>query len=245
MEALGLNLGYLLVQIFNFLIMFVVLKEWVYKPILNLLEKRRETIAQSLEDARVAAEARSNAEAEANKILADAQAKASEIVREATERAKAVESEIKKAAEAEAAKIRQAAQEEAQGERDRILADLRGQIAALAMAASQKLIGEALTEERQHALINEFFSGVKSGKVAVLEGATLSGEEAVVTSAVPLTEDEKKAVQNDLLAKLGKDAAVTFRVDPAILGGLVIRVGDKVIDNSVAGQLAELKSSLG
>ncbi|RME07520.1 MAG: ATP synthase F0 subunit B, partial [Anaerolineae bacterium] len=232
MEALGLNLGYLLVQIFNFLIMFVVLKEWVYKPILNLLEKRRETIAQSLEDARVAAEARSNAEAEANKILADAQAKASEIVREATERAKAVESEIKKAAEAEAAKIRQAAQEEAQGERDRILADLRGQIAALAMAASQKLIGEALTEERQHALINEFFSGVKSGKVAVLEGATLSGEEAVVTSAVPLTEDEKKAVQNDLLAKLGKDAAVTFRVDPAILGGLVIRVGDKVIDNS-------------
>lgn len=245
MEALGLNLGYLLVQIFNFLIMFVVLKEWVYKPILNLLEKRRETIAQSLEDARVAAEARSNAEAEANKILADAQARASEIVREATERAKAIEGEIKKDAEAEAAKIRQAAQEEAQAERDRILADLRGQIAALVMAASQKLIGEALTEERQHALIKEFFSGVKSGKVAVLEGATLSGEKAEVTSAVPLTDEEKKTVQSDLLAKLGKDATVTFRVDPAILGGLIIRVGDKVLDNSVAGQLAELKSSLG
>ncbi len=245
MEKLGLNLGYLLVQIFNFLIMFVVLKEWVYKPILNMLEKRRETIAQSLEDARVAAEARSSAEDEAKKILAEAQAKANDIVREATERAEAVGREIKTAAEAEAAKLRAAATEEARAERDRLLADLRGQIAALAVAASQKLIGEALTEERQHALLNEFFSGVKSGKVAVLEGASLSGDEAVVTSAVPLTADEQKAVQEDILSKLGKDASVTFRVDPAILGGLIIRAGDKVLDSSVAGQLAELKSSIG
>jgi len=245
LEKLGLNLGYLLVQIFNFLIMFVVLKEWVYKPILNMLEKRRETIAQSLEDARVAAEARSNAEDEAKKILAEAQAKANDIVREATERAETVGREIKAAAEADAAKLRAAATEEARAERDRVLADLRGQIASLAVAASQKLIGEALTEERQHALLNEFFSGVKSGKVAVLENASLSGDEAVVTSAVPLTADEQKTVQKDILAKLGKDATVTFRVDPAILGGLVIRVGDKVLDSSVAGQLAELKSSLG
>ena len=57
MEKLGLNLGYLLVQIFNFLILFVILRVWVYKPILGLLEKRRENIAQGLEDARVAAEA--------------------------------------------------------------------------------------------------------------------------------------------------------------------------------------------
>jgi SAM-dependent methyltransferase len=62
LDQLGLNLGYLLLQIFNFFILFVILRVWVYKPILGLLDKRRQNIAQGLEDARVAAEARANAE---------------------------------------------------------------------------------------------------------------------------------------------------------------------------------------
>ena len=62
MDALGLNLGYLFVQIFNFLIVFLILRAFVFTPIMNLLQKRRAAIAQGLEDARVAAEARANAE---------------------------------------------------------------------------------------------------------------------------------------------------------------------------------------
>jgi len=73
LEGLGLNLGYLLVQIFNFAIIFVVLRAWVFKPILGLLDKRRTSIAQGLEDARIAAEARENAEKEARGIISQAQ----------------------------------------------------------------------------------------------------------------------------------------------------------------------------
>jgi len=130
LDKLGLNLGYLLLQIFNFLILFVVLRVWVYKPILGLLEKRREAIAQGLEDARVAADARANAEKEAKKILAEAQAEASKVVREANERAQGVAKEVKAEAEAEASKAHEAALAEVEVERNRILGDLRGQVAA-------------------------------------------------------------------------------------------------------------------
>jgi F-type H+-transporting ATPase subunit b len=245
LEALGLNGGYFLVQVFNFLILFVVLSAWVYRPVLNMLEQRREKIAQGLEDARVATEARANAEKEAEKILADAQAQASKIVREATERAEAVGREIRAEAEAEAAKAKESALAEAAVERDRMLADVRGQIAALAMAATQKLVGETLDEQRQHALINEFFSGVKAGKVTVLDEADFTGDMAEVISALPLTEEEQAIIKKDVLAKVGEDAAVEFKVEPAILGGLVIRVGDKVLDNSVAAQMDELRHRLG
>jgi len=234
LEALGINLGYLLVQVFNFAIVFVVLRAWVYKPILGLLEKRREAIAQGLEDARVAAEARANAEQEAKEILAKAQAEASDKVREATERAEAAARDVIAQAEAEAAKAREAALADAELERDRLLADLRGQVAALAMAAAQRLIGEALDEKRQHALIEEFFSGVKAGKVVVLEDAGLQGSSAEITSALPLTPEEQETVKKDVLSKIGSHATVTFRVDPSILGGLIVRVGDKVLDGSVA-----------
>ncbi len=243
MEKLGLNLGYIFVQIFNFLILFVVLRAWVYKPILGLLEKRRKVIAEGIENARIAAEARANAEKEAAKILAEAQAEANRIVREATERAQAATKDVRAAAEAEAARIIESAKADAEAERNRILGDLRSQIAALAIAATQKLLGEALDEKRQHALIEEFFSGVKGGKVIVLEGAELKGASAEVISALPLTEEEQNLIKKEVLAQVGAQA-VTFRVDPALLGGLIIKVGDKVLDGSVAGKLEGLRQSL-
>ena len=244
MEALGLNLGYLLVQVFNFLIIFVILRAWVYKPIVNMLTKRRAAIAQGLEDARVAAEARQNAEQQAEKILSEAQTKASQIVREASERADVQGRELVLAAEVEASKKREEALSEIDRERERILGELRGQVGALAMAAAQKLIGASLDEQRQHVLIDEFFSGVKSGKVVVMEGESLAGVSAEVTSALPLTSDEKEVVKQDVLSKVGEQATVSFRVDPTILGGLVIRVGDKVLDGSVAGQLETMRQGL-
>jgi len=243
LEKLGLNLGYLLVQIFNFLILLVVLKEWVYKPILRLLEKRRQTIAQSLEDARIAAEARANAEKEAAKIIAEAQTKASQVVREATDRAESASKEVRAVAEAESAKARQVALAEVDVERGRMFSDLRSQVTALAIAAAQNLIGEALDEKHQHSLLDEFFSGIKSGKVVLLEDAEYTASSAVVTSALPLTDTEQAAVKKDILAKVGAKA-VTFRVDPAILGGLVIRLGDKVVDGSVASRLEGMRQSL-
>jgi F-type H+-transporting ATPase subunit b len=244
MEKLGVNLGTMIFQILNFTIVCILLYAWAYKPILNMMSKRKQKIAQGLEDARVASEARANAEQEAAKILAEAQNKANQVVRESTERAEAAALEIRAAADAENSKEREAALAEVQVERDRMLGDLRSQVGALAIAAAQKLVGEALDEKRQHALINEFFSGVKAGKVEVLEGTTLSGTSAEVTSALPLSSQEMDAVKSDVLSKVGSQATVSFRVDPDILGGLVIRVGGKVLDASVAGQLETLRQSL-
>lgn len=244
MEQLGLNLGYLLVQIACFFIIFVVVRVWIVKPLQGLLEKRRKTIAQSMEDARIAAEARASAEKDAAGIIADAQAKAAHIISEATERADAAMLEVKAESENETSKQREAVLAEVELERNRILGDLRGQVAALAIAAAQKLVGETLDEKRQHALLAEFFSGVRSGKVVILEAASLSGASAEVVSALPLTEDEQAIVKKDVLAKMGTQAVVDFRVDPSILGGLVIYMGDKVLDGSVAGQLEDLHKSL-
>ena len=243
MEALGINGSFLLVQIVNLIIVYVVVSKWIVSPITSMLEKRRETIASGLEDARVAAEARANAEKEAQKIIAEAQAKASQVVREATERAESVGREVKAAAEAEAGKAREKALAVVEEERNRILGDLRGQVAALSISATQKLVGDALDDKRQRALIGEFFSGVKAGKIILMEDAKLSGTSAEITSALPLTNDEQEIVKSDILAKTGA-AAVAFHVDPSILGGLVIKVGDKVLDGSVSGKLEGLRSNL-
>ncbi len=237
MEALGINLGLLIVQIISFSIVFLTLNAWVYQPMLNMMETRKQKIAQGLDDARIAADARSSAEKDAAKIVAEAQVEASKIVKEATDRAATAGKDVKAAAEADAVKARESAMAEAQIERNRILGDLRGQVASLAIAAANKLVGETLDEKKQRALIDEFFSGVKGGKVVVAEG--LTGDSAVVTSALPLTSDEQNSVKKSVSVK-----EVSFKVDPSILGGLVIKVGDKVLDGSVAGKLEGLRQTL-
>jgi F-type H+-transporting ATPase subunit b len=228
-----------------FIIVFVTLKKWAYGPMLNMLEKRKKTIAQGLEDAQIASEARANAEKEAEKIIADARSQAAQIIRQATEQAESAGREIRSGIDAEAAKARETAAAELEQERNRILGEIRGQVAALAIASTQKLIGETLDEKRQHALLDEFFSGVKSGKVIVLEKAIgVKGSGAEVTSALPLSAAEQDTVKKDVLSKLGGSAAVSFKVDPSILGGLIIKVGDQILDGSVSGQLQNLRQNL-
>jgi len=204
-----------------------------------MLETRREKIQKGLEDARVAAEARENAEAEAEKIIESKRQEASEIVRHATVRAEEAEKEVKAAAQREIEEQRAIAKAEIEEERNQVLGEVRGQIAALAMSATQKLIGEAMDEKRQRALIDEFFSGVESGKVTVVE--PVEGDKAVVTSALPLTDAEQKTISSQVLKGQGE---VSFKVDPTILGGLVVRVGDKVLDGSVAGKLDSMRQNL-
>lgn len=68
--------------------------------------------------------------------------------------------------------------------------------------------------------------------------------DADVTSAVPLTDAERDAIDARLKARYGDDLAIQYRVDAAILGGLIVRVGDRYIDDSVAARLGRLRETL-
>lgn len=241
---LGLNLGLLTFQLLNFIVITVILYGLAYKPVVNMLEKRKATIAQSLEDARIAQEARANAEAEAENIKKAARDEAARKSAEAIAAAERAAGEIRAAAEVERGKIIAQAEIDAAAAREQALAEVRDQIAALAISAANKIVSENLDQKRQQALVDEFFSGIKAGKITVLEGEALSGSSAEVVSALPLTDSQKKIASDELVGMLGAGAAIAYRVDPNILGGLIIRVGDKVIDGSARGRLEALRQRL-
>lgn len=247
MEALarlGINPIYLLSQIVVFSVLAFLLSKFLYNPVLNMLEKRKDRIAKGLEDARAAQEARAKADEAAAEIIEEARRKAQQVIAEASHSAEQVRVNIQAQAEEEAKKTVAQAWEDAQLERDKILSEMRGQIGVLAIAAAQKVVGEVLDEERQLALVREFFSGIKAGRIAVLEEAKLVGESAVVTSALPLDPEEQASFQSILKARLGPGTEVVFRADPAILGGVIVQVGAQVLDDSLAGKLDELKGRL-
>lgn len=232
MEGLGINLGYLLVQIIAFIVIYTLLSRFLYDPLTNVLRNRRARIEKALEDSAVAANARRNAEAEVEKLLASARADAARIVEEARGRGEELARSVQAEAQTDAEAIRTEARERAGEERDRQLADLRGQVVSIAVAMSQRLIGAALDEKRQQALVSDFFAKVPA------DARSLSGHVEVV-SAMPLTDAEKKTVTKEVGSE-----DVTFSVDPSILGGLVLRSEDHVVDGSVRSNLTELAGRL-
>jgi len=69
-------------------------------------------------------------------------------------------------------------------------------------------------------------------------------ESAEIITAVPLSDEEKEQIQKKLTTITQKDVVVTTQVDPSIMGGLVAKAGDQLIDGSIRTRLKELKKSL-
>jgi F-type H+-transporting ATPase subunit delta len=67
---------------------------------------------------------------------------------------------------------------------------------------------------------------------------------AEVTSAAPLTEAQSQRLADTLKDKVGKDVRVRATVDEALIGGLVVKVGSRMIDTSVAARLAALQNAM-
>lgn len=233
LDALGINGGFMLSQFINFGLIFILLTWMLWKPITSMLDARSAKIQKGLEDAAAAASARRNAEAEAEKVLAAARQEASTIVEQGRARGEEASKTVQSEARSNADKIRADARLEAETLRNAELASLRGQVANIGVAIARRLIGESLVDEgKQKALIADFFTNVPA------DAKNLSGKVEVV-SAMPLDDAEQGKVKSQLSA-----SDVTFTVDPAILGGLVIRAGDRVIDGSIRSGLSNLTGRL-
>lgn len=160
MEKLGINLGLLVSQFVNFSLLVALLYLLLYKPVLNMLAQRRQRIATSMADVDAARAAAATAQLEYDRKVTEAQRKAQEIIAQAAQTSEKVGADIKAEAQREADTIRQRAREEAVQEKAHILAEVQSQIASLSMAATERVLGQAVDEATQRKLIGNFIANL-------------------------------------------------------------------------------------
>lgn len=152
------NLFWVIVSALNFIVFFALIWTFAFKPVSRMLDERRERIEQGLKDAEQARRDRENAEAERVATLGEARKEANDILARAQRLAQETRDADIAATREELERMRQRAASEIDAEKQRAIAELRGEVADLALAAASRVVGESMTDERQRRLVNEFLT---------------------------------------------------------------------------------------
>jgi F-type H+-transporting ATPase subunit b len=144
----------------SFLVLLVVLWKVGLPAASKMMDTRTERIRKSLDDAENAKLEAEGVLTEYQRQLADAKAESARIVEEARVQADQVAKDIKARAETEAAELRQRNAELVGGERDRVLGEIQGQVATLAIELAEKVVESNLDREANTRLIESYIASV-------------------------------------------------------------------------------------
>lgn len=148
-EALGIDLKEFIFYLINFLILVGCLTKFLYRPFLNVLETRKQSIQDALDNAELVNRRADEKMENYNRQIAKVEDQGREIIKDAKVRAEAQAADIIDEAHAKAEGILAAAEKQIERERQKALEDVKEQIAVLSLLAAEKIV------ERDIALIGQ------------------------------------------------------------------------------------------
>jgi F-type H+-transporting ATPase subunit b len=153
--SLGINLPLLVVFCVNFVILFVLLRLFLYKPVLKVLDERARRAKEAMELAEATKQEYGQAKAEVQRQIEQGRQEAQAIITQATQLGERLKEESRQEATKQAQVILERTRIELGAEREKIVEDLRREFVSIAILAAEKVIKETLDKEKHRKLIEE------------------------------------------------------------------------------------------
>ena len=155
LDKLGIDWRLLIAQLINFLILVLILYKFLYKPVLKMLDGRKEKIEKGLRDAeQLGVELEKTKELQAAEIQ-KAKQEAREIIEEADKRAEAAGAETKLKTKAEVEKLISAAKSQIINEKEKMMSEIKKEAIELILLTAEKVVGKTIDTKAQKNLIEE------------------------------------------------------------------------------------------
>ena len=155
-EFLNINFFTALFTLVNTVALFLVLKHFLFQPVMKMIRERQKEIDDLYDDAGKAKSEAQKMEQEYRQKLENAVQTGERMVKEAVARGQSREEEIIRQAKAEADAIREKASADIQQEKKKAINDAKNEISDLAMAIAEKVVGRVLSEKDQASLVDHF-----------------------------------------------------------------------------------------
>lgn len=154
-QALGMSLTEFIFYLVNFLILVGVLGKFLYKPFLNLMETRKQSIVDALDNAEAVNRRADEKMANYDRKIAKLEAEGREIIKDAKLKAEEQANEIIEQANQRASQIMNRAEKEIEREREKAVLEMREQIAVLSLMAAEKIMERDVEVNGQDQIIEQ------------------------------------------------------------------------------------------
>lgn len=159
------TLSYELVfQIINTIILFIVLKKILFKPVLNIIDSRENAIKEDIATGENAKNEGLALKAEYEQKISLAKNEGQEIIKQATLRAEQKSNEIISTAKEEANSLKDRANKDIAQEKEKVMNELKNDISSIAILAASKVIEEDIDQAKHEEMINKFIEEVGEAK---------------------------------------------------------------------------------
>ena len=142
----------------NLLLLFILLRIFLFKPVLGMIEKRKALIESTLSEADQKNADAASLKEQYESSLKDAKQESFQIMSDAKDRAQVQYNQIIDKANADAAQIVHQANAAAEADREKILKDAQAELAEVALAAASKLLGTTVDAEANRAMLDAFLA---------------------------------------------------------------------------------------
>lgn len=162
--ALGISLPGLIAQLVNFAVLLVVLRLFLFKPIMKVMDERKRKIEEGLQASTRAAQAAESSQEESRRAMDQARAEGRELIGRAQETAGRLREELEAQARREADSIVERARAEIGREREQAVQSLRAEFADLTVRAAERVVGQSLDRNAHQRLIDETLATSSFGR---------------------------------------------------------------------------------
>jgi F-type H+-transporting ATPase subunit b len=248
---LNLDFATIAFQIINFLALAALLYYFLFRPVMSGVKARaaeKERLARKMtQDQEEVGKLR----AELEERLANADEEAAAIITEAQEQAEAERTALLEEAQAEAERILVEAHADAQRLRQQAVEDFHEDVLDAILEISGQVIGRTTPPEVHDALVQQLNDRIwELGRHEMERVETIRrslsdrAPTAYVTSAQPLSAEQQGQLVRTFTALADRHVNLELRIEPDLAAGLRVRLGDMVVDNSIAGQLNGLREAV-
>ena len=154
--TLGIDARDFIWHTINFIVLIALLSYFLYRPIVTMLDERARRIQESLAAAEAARADVARADREREELLGSTRREIQEMMTTAQQVAERIQSEARTTAQQEAQRIVETARQEAEAERAQAMAELRREVASLAVMAAERVISRSLDDQAHRQLVEQF-----------------------------------------------------------------------------------------
>jgi len=239
----------IVLQIANFALLVYVLSKFLFKPLKNTVEERAAEVEGTLDSAARREAESYAAKREVERRLAEVEKQAEALISQAQQEAEQQRASIINAAQERATEIIANAQKEAERERLDALRDNYEQILDTVIDLASGVLRAVTVRQTHDDLVTNLAAYVwqrPPEEVAEYRRALSEREPTVfVYTPVALTDSQQKTIQDTLSALADRRIELEVQQQPSLIAGLRVRIGDRIVDNSLRRQLDQVRDRVG